>query len=130
MSINFTKYSLYSIVISGILVFVINGMITPFVSGEFSGRIEASTIFAVRQLLSLVTAVLLLIGSYGILNSLFINRQKLKLKTCLGFLFCIIGNMCLIGHEWGQIFLIHPIAKIEPNTLSELDSLTWLNFYR
>ena len=115
----FLKVSALSLCSAGVLVFVINVIITPIIpsDSEFV-KVAGSSVFVLRQGLSALTAFLLVLGAIGIYQK---QIDQFKTFGHLSFFLVCMGNVTLFAQEWGQIFIIHSLSLGSPSALVKLE---------
>lgn len=121
----FLSFGAFSLCAAGILVFSINAFINPFLEeGAPFHEIAASDMFLLRQGLSAIAALLLIIGSISVYL-----KQIYKTTTFGHFAFIMVclGNAALFAQEWSQVFVIYPLADISPDALIALESNKGIN---
>lgn len=98
---------------------IIVGVLTVLIPPDDAFEtVAASTLFVVRQSVSLVSAVCLVIG----LPALYVGRhEKLGGVGALAYVVALVGTVFLAAQEWAEIFLIHDIAVRYPGVLAGLE---------
>jgi hypothetical protein len=115
-----------ALIFGGLLVLIVNAVITPFLpSGDSFAATAASPVFLLRQILSAFAAFSLLAGSVG----LFLHRSDRfgRVGMCT-FGLAFLGSALLLAHEWGQIFIVHDLALHEPKALEALEDVAGATF--
>ena len=110
----------FALICAGVLNVVANSVLTPLLPrGVSFAQTIASTVFAWRQSVASVCAVLLLFGTVGVYMRLSEKSGKPG-AVAFGLAFC--GSALLLGVEWAQLFDIRDIARRAPDTLNELNA--------
>jgi len=114
------RWSGLALAAGGVLTFLINASLTPFLSrgGPFA-EVAASPVFLWRQGLSGVTGILLLFGTVGLCL-----RQAGRGGRFGGaaFTLAFVGSALLVAHEWTEVFLVRDLALRAPDALRVLEA--------
>lgn len=107
-----------ALIVGGVATIIV-GVLTALIPPDHTFEtVAASTLFVVRQSVSLVSAVCLVIG----LPALYVGRhEKLGGVGALAYVVALVGTVFLAAQEWAEIFLIHDIAVRNPGVLGGLE---------
>ncbi|HET9793178.1 MAG TPA: hypothetical protein VFS34_01855 [Thermoanaerobaculia bacterium] len=109
----------------GILLILINVLFTPLmISRRGAGPPEATALFLARQSTSAVAALLLIFGCLGIH---LVQREVYGRLGAGAFLAAFVGGCLLFAVEWGNVFLVQPVARIAPAAFAAVDKDTFSN---
>jgi hypothetical protein len=124
---NASKLSGIAIAAGGLLQIIVNAVFTPMLdlNAPFA-EMAASQAFLWRLSLAALTVFLFMIGSPG-LHRYQASRSGLygKLSFSLAFLGCAL----LFAHEWAQIFFVHSMALVAPDSLQAMEDVEGLNMF-
>jgi len=116
-----------SLILGGVLYFIANGILTPLLPQDVPGpELFASDAFLWRLSFAVATVFFLIAGSVGIYA-----YQSYKTDWFGGFAFIVAfaGSIVIFGHEWGQVFFLHELAKVAPEGLDALEAIEGPNLY-
>jgi hypothetical protein len=103
----------------GALTLLINAVLTPLLAAHAPfAEIAASPLFVWRQGASALAAVCLLFGAVGLHL-----RQAARAGRfgALAFALAFLGGALLFAMEWGEVFVVHPLAVAAPQALPALE---------
>lgn len=105
---------------AGVLELVVNSVFTPLLPrGVPFAQTVISPVFAWRQSLASVCAVLLLFGTVG----LYLRQSEKAGKLgAVAFALAFCGSALLLGIEWAQLFDIRDFARRAPDALNALNA--------
>lgn len=108
-----------ALITAGILELVVNGILTPLLPhGVPFAQTVASTVFAWRQSMASVCAILLQFGTVG----LYLRQsEKAGKPGAVAFALAFCASALLLGIEWAQLFDIRDFARRAPDTLNALN---------
>jgi hypothetical protein len=115
----FVRWSGLALATGGALTLLINAALTPLLPTDLPfPEAAVSTVFLVRQSLSALAAVCLLLGAVG----LYLRQgERAGLFSGIAFLAAFLGSATLLAVEWSQVFLVRDFARIAPEALTTLD---------
>src|SRR5215470_3841439 len=109
-----------ALISAGVLNVAVNSVLTPLLPrGVSHAQTIASTVFAWRQSVASICAVLLLFGTVGLYTRVSEKSGKGG-AVAFGLAFC--GSALLLGEEWMQLFDIRDFARRAPDTLDKLNA--------
>ena len=115
----FIKLCLEKLFIGGGLLILLNVFLTPLMPSDQGEEIlRTSAIYMYRLSASGVTAVLLLLGCFGVF---LLQRKVAGVFGNIAFLAAFVGNSLLVGVEWSNVFVLRALAQCSPDALAPLD---------
>src|SRR5215470_3063045 len=109
-----------ALISAGVLSVVANSVLTPLLPrGVSFAHSVSSPVFAWRQSVASICAVLLLFGTVGLYMRISEKSGK-RGAVAFGLAFC--GSALLLGEEWMQLFDIRDFARRAPDTLDKLNA--------
>jgi len=109
-----------ALISAGVLNVAVNSVLTPLLPrGVSHAQTIASTVFAWRQSVASICAVLLLFGTVGLYTRVSEKSGKGG-AVAFGLAFC--GSALLLGEEWVQLFDIRDFAQRAPDALNSLSA--------
>ena len=112
-----------SMILAGILLFLLNIIFTPQILAiEDFAESAASTAWAWRLGLASLTALLLIFGSLGV-YALFEKKRPGSLAGLIMLVVLLTGNALLLAHEYNQWLFVRDMALNFPETLNALEDL-------
>lgn len=113
------RWSGVGLAAGGALTLLINAALTPRLPAHAPfAETAASPLFVWRQGTSAVAAVCLLFGAVGLHL-----RQAARAGWfgALAFALAFLGGATLFAVEWGEVFVVHPLALAAPPALAALE---------
>lgn len=111
----------------GVLMVVVNAGLTPLlpIDAPFAD-FAASGVFAWRQSLAVVAALLLCLGSVP----LYLGQVERTGKAgAIAFLLAFAGSAILVAHEWNQVFFVRDLALRLPDSLEALEDAPGMTLF-
>lgn len=116
-----------SLIAAGAVAAVVHVVFTPLLpSGEGFVAVASSSAFLWRQILSCVTAILIMFGAAEIL---FLLQSQAPRWSGLAAAAAMVGSAALVAQEWGQIFIVRTMAFEIPGPLMQMDSADGMSLY-
>ncbi|HEY6325184.1 MAG TPA: hypothetical protein VIW73_01530 [Candidatus Cybelea sp.] len=114
------RFAGLALICAGVLEVVLNSVLTPLLPhGVPFAQTVASTVFAWRQSLASVCAILLQFGTVG----LYLRQSEKAGKLgAVAFALAFCGSALLLCMEWAQLFDIRDFARRSPDTLNALNA--------
>ena len=108
-----------ALVLGGGLLILLNVFLTPLMPSDQGEEVlRTSAIYLYRLSASLVAALLLLFGCFGVFLA---QREVLGVFGTVAFLVAFVGNGLLVGVEWSNVFVLRALAQSSPEALGALD---------
>ena len=116
----FLRWTGVALASGGVLTFLINAGLTPFVPrGVPFAEVAASSVFLWRQSAAALAAALLLFGSVG----LYLHQaERAHRFGALAFVMAFLGSALLLATEWTQVFDIRDFALRAPEALNVVNA--------
>ncbi len=115
----FTRRSGIALILGGALLILINVILTPMLPTQEGEEIlRTSTIYLFRLSASVVTAMLLLFGCFGVHLA---QRSASGVFGKMAFIVAFVGNSLLVAVEWSNVFVLRAVAQTNPEALGLLD---------
>jgi hypothetical protein len=111
----------------GVFTVLINSGLTPFlpVDAPFA-ELAASGVFAWRQSLAIVAALLLCLGS----AALYLGHvERTGPASAVAFVAAFVGSAVLLAHEWNQLFFVRDLALLAPESLEALEDAPGMTLF-
>jgi len=111
----------------GVFMALINAGLTPLlpVDAPFA-ELAASRVFAWRQSLAIVAALMLCIGSVALFLG---HTERTGAAGGLAFLAAFAGSAFLLAHEWNQVFFVRDLALRMPLSLATLEDAPGMTLF-
>ena len=111
-----------ALVLGGGLLILLNVFLTPLLPmDQGEAVLRTSTIYFWRLSAAGVTAVLLLLGCFGVF---FSHWKTVGVFGNIAFLVAFLGNSLLVAVEWSNVFVLRAVAQSSPEALGPLDNST------
>ncbi|MBT8107950.1 MAG: hypothetical protein KJP17_06920 [Gammaproteobacteria bacterium] len=124
---NSTKFGGVAIVTGGVMLIVVNAVVTPMLDLEVPfTEMMASNAYLWRLSLAALAVFLLMVGCPS-LHAYQATRSELFGKVAFGLTF--LGCTLLFAHEWAQVFYVHSLAVAAPEALRAIEDAEGMNFY-
>jgi hypothetical protein len=114
------------LIAGGVLTFVAN-ILTPLLNADaaFAER-ASSSLFLWRQGLSAMAAFCLLVGAVSVMQS---SGRRAGFAGMTALALAIVGSALLFAHEWSQVAVIQPLARVAPAALTALEDTPGLDAF-
>lgn len=123
ISTRLMRFSGLSLVLAGVLVFLLNILFTPKILAiEDFAEQAASSAWAWRLGLASLTALLLIFGTLGV-YALFEKKRPGTVAGVVVLVVLLAGNAMLLAHEYNQWLFVRDVALNFPETLNALEDL-------
>ena len=108
-----------ALVLGGGLMILLNVFLTPLMPSDQGEEVlRTSAIYLYRLSASLIAALLLLFGCFGVFLA---QRKVVGVFGTVAFLVAFVGNGLLVGVEWSNVFVLRALAQSSPEALGALD---------
>ena len=121
------KLSGFAMIAGGALMILVNTFITPLLPLDVPfPEMMASQVFLWRLSLAALAVFLLMIGSPGLYQY---QSSHTGWFGKAAFALTFTGCALLFAHEWGQVFFVHELARVAPDSLQAMEDVPGLNLY-
>ena len=116
-----------ALLLGGLVYLIANSVLTILlpVSEDWTAT-YASTGFLARLSVAATAVFLLFAGALGLHAA---QAHKTGWFGSLAFAVLFAGSMLTFAHEWGQVFFLHPLAVIAPESLRAMEDVEGANLY-
>lgn len=111
----------------GVFTALINAGFTPLlpIDAPFA-ELAASRLFAWRQSLAIVAALLLCLGSVALYLG---HLERTGPASAIAFVAAFVGSAFLLAHEWNQLFFVRDLALHGPESLEMLEDTPGMTLF-